>query len=184
MNGPSELINISRKPKTKIKKALFLFFDWLLPDINWWYLGRFTNKIRIFFARGLSKDIDWNISLHKGADIYPGLVIESGVFINRCVSFDWGVTIKSNTKIGEYTSFVTHNWERDMLTGTLHEPSVIRPIVVGHDCWIGEKSEVLPGVTIGDYTTIGASSVITKNIPEWCLAVGNPAIVKKHYYHN
>lgn len=45
--------------------------------------------------------------------------------------------------------------------------------------WIGGGSIILPGVTIGDGTTIGAGSVVTKSIPANCIAVGNPCKVIK-----
>lgn len=180
MNKSIDYIALSRKRKTRIFKALFMFFDAILPDCHWGKVGMMANKIRIFFARGVSKNIDYKISLHKGADIYPGLTIEPYVFVGRNVSFDWGVTIKSGTKIGKYTSFVTQNWYRDSESLKMVGISDIKPIVVGCNCWIGEKSEILPGVNIGDYTTVGASSVVTKSIQSYCVAVGNPAIVKKH----
>lgn len=40
---------------------------------------------------------------------------------------------------------------------------------------------ILPGVKIGKGCTIGAGSVVTKDIPDYCLAAGNPAVVKKVY---
>ncbi len=46
--------------------------------------------------------------------------------------------------------------------------------------WLGGGVIVLPGVTIGDNTTIGAGSVVTKDIPANCIAVGNPCKVVKH----
>ncbi len=53
-------------------------------------------------------------------------------------------------------------------------------VTIGKDCWIGSGAIILPGVTIGDGTTIGAGSVVTKDIPENCVAVGNPCkVVKK-----
>ena len=46
--------------------------------------------------------------------------------------------------------------------------------------WIGSDCTILPGVTIGDNSVIGAGSVVVKNIPENCIAVGNPAhVIKK-----
>ena len=48
------------------------------------------------------------------------------------------------------------------------------PIKIGNNVWIGADCSILPGVTIGDNTVIGAGSVITKNIPANVLAVGNP----------
>ena len=51
------------------------------------------------------------------------------------------------------------------------------PITVGNRVWIGVNVSVLPGVTIGDDTVIGAGSVVTKDIPPHSLAVGNPCKV-------
>lgn len=51
------------------------------------------------------------------------------------------------------------------------------PITVGNNVWIGAQVCVLPGVTIGDNTVIGAGSVVTKNIPANVLAAGNPCRV-------
>jgi maltose O-acetyltransferase len=50
-------------------------------------------------------------------------------------------------------------------------------VTVGSDVWIGGRSVILPGVTIGDGCTIGAGSIVTKDIPSYCVAVGNPARV-------
>lgn len=51
------------------------------------------------------------------------------------------------------------------------------PIVIGNNCWIGADVTILPGVTIGDGTVIGAKSVVTKDIPSNVIAVGNPCRV-------
>jgi len=47
-------------------------------------------------------------------------------------------------------------------------------------CWVGANSIILPGVTIGENTVIGAGSIVTKSIPDAVVAVGNPARVIKH----
>lgn len=48
------------------------------------------------------------------------------------------------------------------------------PIHIGKNVWIGSNSVILPGVTIGDNTVIGAGSIVTRDIPENVVAVGNP----------
>ena len=49
-----------------------------------------------------------------------------------------------------------------------------KPIHIGRNCWIGSGALILPGVSIGDNTVIGAGSVVTKDIPANVVAVGNP----------
>lgn len=50
-------------------------------------------------------------------------------------------------------------------------------VVIGNNVWIGGNSVICPGVHIGDNVVIGAGSVVTKDIPEWCIAAGNPCKV-------
>lgn len=64
------------------------------------------------------------------------------------------------------------------------------PVRIGKNCWLGTGVIVLPGVTIGDNSVIGAGSVVTKDIPANVIAVGNPCRVlrpigerdKEYYY--
>jgi maltose O-acetyltransferase len=53
------------------------------------------------------------------------------------------------------------------------------PITIGNNVWLGGGVIVLPGVTIGDNSVVGAGSVVTRNIPSNVVAVGNPARVLK-----
>ncbi|MEO6830468.1 MAG: hypothetical protein ABI164_11720 [Acidobacteriaceae bacterium] len=55
------------------------------------------------------------------------------------------------------------------------------PVVIEEDVWIGEFVAVLPGVTIGRGSIIGAHSTVTKSIPAYSIAVGSPARVIKQY---
>jgi len=55
--------------------------------------------------------------------------------------------------------------------------SRIAPIVIKRGCWIGQNAVILPGVTIGELSIIGANSVVTKDIPARCIAIGAPARV-------
>jgi maltose O-acetyltransferase len=52
-----------------------------------------------------------------------------------------------------------------------------KPIDIGSDVWVGGGALILPGVTIGSRTVIGAGSVVTRDIPDGVLAVGNPCRV-------
>lgn len=61
---------------------------------------------------------------------------------------------------------------------------ICKDVVIGEGCWIGEKTIILPGVTIGDKAIIGAGSVVTKSVPSFCIAVGNPAKIIKQYNFN
>ena len=66
------------------------------------------------------------------------------------------------------------------------------PVHIGKNCWLGAGVIVVPGVTIGDNTVIGAGSVVTKDIPSNVVAVGNPCRVlreinqhdKEYYWKN
>lgn len=51
------------------------------------------------------------------------------------------------------------------------------PVRIGRNCWIGAGAMILPGVTIGDNTVVGAGSVVTKDLPADVVAVGNPCKV-------
>ncbi len=66
------------------------------------------------------------------------------------------------------------------------------PVKIGKNCWLGAGVAVLPGVTIGDGSVIGAGSVVTKDIPPFVVAYGNPCKVvreigekdERFYYKN
>ena len=54
------------------------------------------------------------------------------------------------------------------------------PIIIGNDVWIGAQVTILKGVKIGDGAVIGAASVVTKDVPENAVVVGNPAKIVKY----
>lgn len=55
-----------------------------------------------------------------------------------------------------------------------------KPVYIGDDVWIGGNVTILPGVKIGSHSIVGVCSVVTKDVPEWSIVAGNPAVVKKY----
>lgn len=71
-------------------------------------------------------------------------------------------------------------WEQ--FTPTLADLPLKGDTVVGNDVWIGQNVTVMPGVNIGDGAIIAANSVVTKDIPAYCIAGGNPCkIIKRRF---
>lgn len=58
---------------------------------------------------------------------------------------------------------------------------VIRPVYIDDETHIGSNSVILPGVRLGKRVQVGAGSVVTKNVPDFCVVVGNPAKIIRKY---
>ena len=71
--------------------------------------------------------------------------------------------------------FILDNNEHDLKQHNVLPPSA--PVTIGDHVWICSRVLILPGISIGDHSVIGAGSVVTKNIPPRCVAMGNPARV-------
>lgn len=57
----------------------------------------------------------------------------------------------------------------------------IAPIHIKRGCWIGQNVLIMPGVTIGEFTIVGANTVVTKSLPKQCIAFGTPARIVKRW---
>lgn len=68
---------------------------------------------------------------------------------------------------------------KDRADGKPDLDSQVRPIILENDVWLGTGTTVLAGVTIGQGTIVSAGSVVTKSLPAWVIAGGNPAKVIK-----
>lgn len=123
----------------------------------------------------------WGCNTHFGNDVYANfnltLVDDTDIFVGDNVMFAPNVTIAT----------AGHPIEPELRK---KQTQFNLPVHIGNNVWIGAQSVILPGVTIGDNTVIGAGSVVTKDIPENCVAFGNPCKVireisdrdKKYYY--
>lgn len=58
------------------------------------------------------------------------------------------------------------------------------PVVINDNVWIGDKATILPNVTIGEGSIVAANSVVTKNVPSYCIVGGNPARIIKELHKN
>ena len=69
----------------------------------------------------------------------------------------------------------SHAYEDANKNINLQGEAIEKPIYIGDDVWIGTRVVILPGVTIGSHSIIGAGSIVTKSFPEFSIIAGNPA---------
>lgn len=111
---------------------------------------------------------DYGYNIHVGDDFYANF---------DCVILDvCEVRIGNNVLLGPgvhiYTA--THPLEHDLRMSGLEGG---KPVIIGDNVWIGGKSIILPGVTVGNNVVVGAGSVVTRDVPDNVLIAGNPARV-------
>lgn len=113
---------------------------------------------------------DYGYNIHCGSRVY---------FNVNCVVLDVAkVTIGSNVLFGPGVQIYTATHPLDIKTRKIR--ALARPVTIGSDCWIGGGAIICPGVNIGNGAVIGAGAVVTRDVPENSLALGNPArVVKK-----
>ena len=97
---------------------------------------------------------------------------------NFTVLDEAAVTIGDNCFIGPNVSIYTACHSTDPIERNSRREWA-KPVTIGDNVWIGGSVTILPGVTIGSNVTIGAGSVVVKDIPDGCVAVGNPCRVVK-----
>ena len=109
-------------------------------------------------------------NVHFGKDIYANfnltLVDDTHIYVGDCTMFGPNVTVAT----------AGHPIEAG-LRRKGYQYNV--PVHIGANCWIGAGALLMPGVSIGDNTVIGAGSVVTRDIPANVVAVGNPCRVMR-----
>lgn len=93
---------------------------------------------------------------------------------------DGGLKIGSGTILGPRVTIhtVNHRYEgADYIPFDNH--TYRQRVVIGENVWIGDKAMICPGVKIGNGAVIAMGSVVSKDIPDYSIAAGNPAKVKK-----
>jgi virginiamycin A acetyltransferase len=129
--------------------------------------------------------------------------VGSGAIFAGQVKVGYGTTIGSNNylvgpiEIGNYcqlgaavgiygrdhrVNHVTMYFNQNLFEGRLERHSIVSEVRIGHDVWIGHGAVILKGVEIGNGAVIGAGAIVTKNVPEYAIAVGNPArVLRKRF---
>lgn len=110
-----------------------------------------------------------NCNINSHCFIENDVVIGDNVTI-KCGVYVWdGITIEDNAFIGPNVTFINDKYPRSK-----QEFNLLRTIV-RRGASVGGNSTLLPGITIGEYALIGAGSVVTRNIPNNTVWMGNPA---------
>lgn len=114
-----------------------------------------------------------NITIGNNVHLGPGCELDGA----GCISIGNGVIFAPEVCV--YTR--THNFNSSDLRAIPYDNRMITAEVIISDyVWIGRRVIVLPGVRIGKGVVIGAGSIVSKDIPDYAIAVGNPAKVVKY----
>lgn len=146
-------------------------WKWVLKDIIWQ---------KIF---GFNRSVPWpvspfiRISNPAHLEFHPDDLNNFQSFGVYFQNFSATIKIGKGTYIAPNVGLITAN--HDPMNVDKHLPG--KDIVIGENCWIGMNSIILPGVTLGPRTVVGAGSIVTKSFPDgYCVIVGNPArIIRK-----
>lgn len=129
-------------------------------------LGRnfFIHKIRIVLLRcsgiQIGKDTYINMNVHF-VDNYRGNAIKIG----------------KRVAIAPGATFIADSDPNNSKLNTIAKYNVIGEIIIKDDAWIGSNAIILPNITIGEKSIVGAGSVVTKNVEDMSIVAGNPAKV-------
>lgn len=158
----------SRKEQFKIllwEYVWFVFCSWTPKPLNKWRL--FWLKVfgatvygRPFVHQRARIQIPWNLILYHRACLG-----------DRANAYSLGkIEIHEDATVGQevYLCTGTHAFERKSLN------LVTSPIIIGANSFIGARAFILPGITIGVNTVIGAASVVTKDMPDNMICAGQP----------
>lgn len=116
---------------------------------------------------------------------YSNLKIGEHTYIGRGCFFDLvePIIIKDNVAVSAKCMFLTHAdpGERPLME---YFPRKTGKIIIENGCWLGAGAIVLPGVTVGECSVIGAGAVVTEDIPPYTVASGVPAKIVRRLKNN
>lgn len=115
--------------------------------------------------------IGQNCNIGKDTYIDSGVIIGNGCKIQNGVSVYHGVILQDDVFIGPNVTFTNDFYPR-AFSGNTWE---VRPTLIKRGASIGANATIVCGHTLGQYCMVGAGSTVTKDVPPYTLAVGNPA---------
>lgn len=158
----------------KIYQFLFIYFIRKTPE-KW-------GKLRNYFVRKYIKSAGKNMNIGRYCKIHKNTTIGDHSGVGFGCEIPNGVTLGSHVMMGPDVLIFTQNHQTADTEIPMREQGMapLKPVVIGDDVWIGARVCILPGVTIGQGAVIGACAVVSKDVPAYSVAVGNPArVVKK-----
>lgn len=139
-------------------------------------------RLRNSLARGFITSCGDNVNLEPHSYFSLALQIgnRSGVGARSMLVGD--IRIGNNVMMGTDCRMYTRNHAFDRLDVPMNQQGFteVRPIIIEDDVWIGSNVIILPGVHVGTGAVIGAGAVVTKNVPDYAVVVGNPAKIVKY----
>lgn len=164
--------------------ALFFYYCFAryLPSSTNRYF-KWCRSIRRFCCRLIFDHVGCEVNVEKGAYFGDGKGIKignySGIGVNCSVRGP--LTIGDNVMMGPEVVILTHTHKYDKLNVPMSEQgSVVKPVTIGNDVWIGMRSIIMPGVNVGNGVIIGANAVVTKDVPDYSIVGGVPATILKY----
>lgn len=128
-------------------------------------------------VHGFIEHCGQNVNIEHGAWFNPELSIgdNSGIGMNCCIN---GRTyIGNDVMMGPDCIMYSYSHAHSRIDIPMDQQGFEKetPIHIGNDVWIGARVIILPGVTVGNHVIIGAGAIVTKDIPDYAIAAGNPA---------
>ncbi|EMS2269571.1 acyltransferase [Neisseria gonorrhoeae] len=166
--------------ESKFFFLLLRFAGSVLPPSYMRGIGIVGRRVRGFLARRVSPHIGRGVNIERGAYVFPDTVLGDGSGIGANCEICRGLVVDKNVMMGPECLLYSTNHKFDRENKRFEGYTEIRPITLEDDVWPGRRVIVMAGVTVGRGSVVGAGAVVTKDIPPYSLAAGNPAVVKKN----
>jgi acetyltransferase-like isoleucine patch superfamily enzyme len=141
-------------------------------DVRIRNVGR-CSKIRLGNRVRISRGVDIKIHSHPGGELHIDDRTTIGPY--SCIT-GHSIKIGKSCLIAPHVGIFANNHNFEARNIFIKDQGhTYRGIVIGDDCWLGSGAKILDGVTLGRGCVVGAGAIVTKNLPDYAIAVGVPA---------